>query len=494
MTSVGDAKGRPASARARSGDPAQGPLPAADVIARFGGIRPMAAKLGVPATTVQGWKDRGSIPPARRRGVIEAAARHGISLEPEVLERAPGPPPRTEEGAPTQPAPSPQPRPGRPQPLEPREPAPEGAPEGPAAPAPRRGRRLLLWGGAALGLAVLALLAGRTYVAWQGEFAPGEAEPPADAESLAAIETSPGAPPEAVTDAPQEARLAALERRLDDLIAEVETAAAVPEAEEAGADAAPSGELARLAERVRALESAAPAEKQELEARLRTVEERLAGAGGVGEGGEAPARLGDVEARLKDAVEAVRGVAAALEERKGAATIGFLLAVGQLREALRSSGPFAGDLDALRAIAGGDPEIQTVLAGLVPRAEVGIPTLAQLKRRFPRVADAAVRAAASPEGGSWLDPALSWLGGLVTVRRVGGDVPGEEVDAVVARAEAELEAGDLRAAIAEVERLTGPAAAKTAGWLADARARLEAERGLKALTARALIRLGEGGG
>ncbi|HRQ83255.1 MAG TPA: hypothetical protein PKZ97_19240, partial [Azospirillaceae bacterium] len=35
------------------------------VIERFGGIRPMAAKLDAPVTTVQGWKKRGAIPPAR---------------------------------------------------------------------------------------------------------------------------------------------------------------------------------------------------------------------------------------------------------------------------------------------------------------------------------------------------------------------------------------------------------------------------------------------
>ncbi|MFQ5985225.1 MAG: mitofilin family membrane protein [Alphaproteobacteria bacterium] len=500
MTSPGGAKVKRASATGRPGGRAEGPLPAGEVVARFGGIRPMAAKLGVPVTTVQGWNERGSIPSARRRQVLAAAARHGISLGPELVERGPHPVPRTERRTSAEPAPSPGVRAERLEPPEPRAAAGEAAPEGlapepqatgsvppTAAPSPRRGRRLLIWSGAAVALVVVAVLAGQAYVPWQEAFAPGEAGPPANAQLEVAIEAPTGEAPQPVAGAFDEARLAALERRLDDLIAKVETLAAAPEAQQAGAEAVASDILARLEERIAALESAAPADSPQLRARLRAVEERLAEARGAGEGGQTLARRDDVETLSRRL--------AALEQRQGAAEAAFLLAVMGLGEALRSSGPFADGLAALRAVAGGDPEVEAALAGFAERADDGIPTLAQLRTRFARVADAAVRAAASPEPDSWLDRALGLLSGVVTWRRVGGDVPGDEVDAVVARAEAQLKAGDLAAAIEEVERLGGPAAAATSRWLADAQARLEAERGLKALTARALVRLGgEGGG
>ncbi|MEJ2027135.1 MAG: hypothetical protein P8X52_06715 [Limibacillus sp.] len=46
-------------------------VPAAHkVIEAFGGIRPMAQKLGVAASTVQGWKERGVIPPARHERIL----------------------------------------------------------------------------------------------------------------------------------------------------------------------------------------------------------------------------------------------------------------------------------------------------------------------------------------------------------------------------------------------------------------------------------------
>ncbi|WP_366658148.1 mitofilin family membrane protein [Fodinicurvata sp. EGI_FJ10296] len=58
------------------------------VIAAFGGIRPMAAKIGVPATTVQGWKKRGVIPEARRDELVKAAADNGITLDDTALGEA----------------------------------------------------------------------------------------------------------------------------------------------------------------------------------------------------------------------------------------------------------------------------------------------------------------------------------------------------------------------------------------------------------------------
>lgn len=54
---------------------------AQEIIQRFGGIRPMAAKLDVPVTTVQGWKKRNIIPETRRDDVIEAALEHNIALD-----------------------------------------------------------------------------------------------------------------------------------------------------------------------------------------------------------------------------------------------------------------------------------------------------------------------------------------------------------------------------------------------------------------------------
>ncbi len=50
------------------------------IIERFGGIRPMATKIGVPVTTVQGWKKRDAIPENRLQDILAAANQNGIDL------------------------------------------------------------------------------------------------------------------------------------------------------------------------------------------------------------------------------------------------------------------------------------------------------------------------------------------------------------------------------------------------------------------------------
>ena len=56
------------------------------VIKEFGGIRPMAAKLGIPVTTVQGWKSRGRIPLSRQKAIFDAAQRHNVDLSEIILQ------------------------------------------------------------------------------------------------------------------------------------------------------------------------------------------------------------------------------------------------------------------------------------------------------------------------------------------------------------------------------------------------------------------------
>lgn len=53
---------------------------ASEIIERFGGIRPMAAKIDTPVTTVQGWKKRNVIPAARRDQILAAAQDNNIDL------------------------------------------------------------------------------------------------------------------------------------------------------------------------------------------------------------------------------------------------------------------------------------------------------------------------------------------------------------------------------------------------------------------------------
>ncbi len=53
---------------------------AAEIIEKFGGIRPMSSKTNVAVTTIQGWKKRGVIPGTRRAMIIDAAHEHNIEI------------------------------------------------------------------------------------------------------------------------------------------------------------------------------------------------------------------------------------------------------------------------------------------------------------------------------------------------------------------------------------------------------------------------------
>ena len=68
------------TADAEAGGAASTPTQAERVIAKFGGIRPMAAKLAIAVTTVQGWKERGTIPPRRQAEILAAAQAAGVEL------------------------------------------------------------------------------------------------------------------------------------------------------------------------------------------------------------------------------------------------------------------------------------------------------------------------------------------------------------------------------------------------------------------------------
>lgn len=50
------------------------------IVVAFGGVRPMARKLGRPSSTVSGWIGRGTIPDAAKAEVLAAARLHGLSL------------------------------------------------------------------------------------------------------------------------------------------------------------------------------------------------------------------------------------------------------------------------------------------------------------------------------------------------------------------------------------------------------------------------------
>ncbi len=268
---------------------------------------------------------------------------------------------------------------------------------------------------------------------------------------------------------PLNRRLATLERQLADLAARPTDGAAA---------AAPAADSAALAQ----LES----ENAALRAELAELKSRVGSLDGLGN------RLDALEQTV-----AQQG----RKDGEGA----FALAVGGLGAALATPQSFAAELTALEGVAAADPvlavEVAPHAAALAAGAANGIPTLAELRARFPGVARAVADVAAQQklvetlgtpeEADSWINRTLRRLTSIGTIRPT-GEIPGDDPTARVARAELRLAAGDLAAAADELTGLSGGSAAAAAEWLAGARARLAADQALSALQAMARQRFAAG--
>jgi hypothetical protein len=193
-------------------------------------------------------------------------------------------------------------------------------------------------------------------------------------------------------------------------------------------------------------------------------------------------RLGGVEARLnaventlaraadRDVQTALQSRVARLESESSGEALrraGAVLALATLARAAGEARPFKPQLDAIVALAPDDPAI----TALSPYAAQGAPTVALLAARFPDAARGALDAERTANAGNGIFAKLwSSVTGLVRVRRI-GDVTGGTSADKLARAESDLNRGDLASAILETQGLEGEAQAAMAAWLKDALAR-----------------------
>jgi len=195
--------------------------------------------------------------------------------------------------------------------------------------------------------------------------------------------------------------------------------------------------------------------------------------------------------RLADRVEKVEAGFRDMQSRRTSAGA-LLLAIGQLREAVAAALPYDTELRALKALAGGNAEMAAPLEALKTRAAAGIPTAPVLTARLAVQAPIIIRAQVLPEQQSWWRQTLERVASLVTIEREDGNAAGASPAAILARAQAALALGDLSAAAAEIEGLSGGPAEQAAPWLADAKARIAANKALSELTAQVVAAIGAG--
>jgi hypothetical protein len=409
------------------------------VIAAFGGIRPMAHKLGVPVSTVQGWKQRNAIPQNRVGDILAAADTHNIDLAAVI--GASGP----DEASPPPAADSPVISPARPQ---------NG---GSVRKQNDRG---------AFSVALIALIVAIAAGGWSVFGDRQSADFTDMSERLTALETAPKIGDTAGSRQQFADDLTELRAALDRI--------AQSQEEFTG----PGEDIGQIIERLEAAET-----RLDQTQRNSALEARAAKAASAAAQGE----IDKLRLQLT-ALGGNRPVAG----QNAAAAVGLALAAGRLRRAIDNGDAYENVLATLRTLSEDDATTGAILDRLSKHAGTGVPARDALTRAFPGIARDVAAAANTADASGWTDRTLQRIRNTVSIRRIGADVPGDTPDAKVARAEAKLLDGDLEGAVAEVDGLTGAAASAAATWLDDARARYDAEVAVGELEALAIARLQTG--
>ncbi|HEV8678632.1 MAG TPA: mitofilin family membrane protein [Stellaceae bacterium] len=254
------------------------------------------------------------------------------------------------------------------------------------------------------------------------------------------------------------------------------TALSQPDQQNREREAAASAWFERLDRRVAALEARPPAPTSDI-ADIRQLLAKLSGA------------VADLTARVEAIDKEIAGKASSASTETA-----LVLALLQIRGAVAAGRPFAAEYETLAALARVRPEIATAAAPLAGPAKTGVAGRAVLADRL-RVLAGAIAAAKAPDTASeaasdWTDEVLARLRGLVTIRRIDNVAESAGPEAAVKAAERALAGGDLAAAVAALDGLSGKPAEAAGPWLRMARERLAVETALDRIAAALVTRLG----
>lgn len=490
---------------------------ASEVIERFGGIRPMAKKIDVAVTTIQGWKKRDVIPATRREAILNAAAEYDVDLSDIVPEAPAVANENNRSGAPAELSAVPA-APQTPVAETPEKPVQPSMPS--ASKAADEEERMLspeeleeklaavekrVVGSTTLIVAVLivAVIAAAGLLLW-----PKDRARHGEADRLSALEARTQeieGEVEGVKD--QQSFFGTLiPENLDEQLSSLQEQA-VQAREKAGEAIEKAREVSNdvLGENAGTLEQRMVKLEGHLEEMtgspvLAGLLERVQGMSADAEGqsqldnamGELSKIMNGMNTELAGAensafeatLDAARGENEALQQTfanvpasdlKAAA---LLLTMTQFRSSLnRDNDAFGSDLQVLMGLVGDDdPELKASLEKLAPRAEQGVLTPAGLTNEFKSIAGDAVVASLKGEDVSLGEKAQARLNEVFEVEKDGELVSGTETQAKVAKAEGLLEQGNVEEAINTVQTLDPAALEQMGGWLKQANATLMAQK------------------
>lgn len=458
------------------------------VIDRFGGIRPMAAKMRVPVTTVQGWKKRNVIPGNRRADVLLAAQAHHIDLSDIVANQNDfSTALKTEAAAQAQ----------NPDSLRPHEHAiaaarateAQEARERAAAgvthevmmkeinKAQTRAVRRSMVASLAL-LAVFAVIYGMLLTINKQQVAQqtkriatiesrvetiGQAAPASSGKTI-----PPGVVESMMQDMNQKFydlrnKTESLQASVKDLKAQAESFMSLEnsslvdrvmelESKLGGLSGSSNTDLSALLGRINEMQKSLEGQ-QKLEATVAQLQAMMAGM--PAQQGETMDNALAAEQQSGDSelAQTLEGVSP--EQLKAAA---LLIGLSQFRDSMNRSGPFSEDLALLQTMLGDkDPQLNEAIAQLAPYAEKGVLSPKGLSEELKSLTGEIVVASITGKDVSVQEKAMARFQEILKIQKDGKPVMGSDAQAKVARAQALLDSGDVDGAIAELESIEGPA-------------------------------------
>ncbi len=470
---------------------------AAEIIERFGGIRPMAAKMGVAVTTIQGWKQRNSIPAARKDDLISAAKVHGVSLDglagflPQGAVLPPSGAVSDAGSAQAQPAAAVLAeknisieKPVRTAAA----PLPDSKPATPPVAIPGykatyAAAAVLIFAAAAIGV-VFAIAPKvtdqqRRIAELEQQVAELQKEEPNQESS-------------SLVPAEYQRSLAELQTKVGQIAEQADSYKAMVTSLQHDLQSGDMQQrMAKIEGHIQSLVAQAKASGlQDMISRVQMMQQSPDGAAelgnvvgslvqslpiSVGEGNEEAMIAAFEQLKATDPQVAATFKDVAPEDMKAAI---MLVGMSQLRTSLaRDNDSFDTDLTLLKAtMAKDDPALAEAIDRLAPRSKEGVLTPEGLSTEFRSLAGEIVAASLSGQNVSVEDKVLARVGSLVKVEKNGQPVSGTDTQIAVAKAQKLLDDGKVEEAVAVLQQLQGPAAEKTQPFIAEAEATMMARQ------------------
>jgi len=232
---------------------------------------------------------------------------------------------------------------------------------------------------------------------------------------------------------------------------------------------------ARLTETLRVVQEESGAAKSELQGFKGDMSRTI---GGLAKPSQIAAAVAPLAADIRTLKASIADVVSAEKDRKNnARRIVLSLELGNLKRALERGDGYAAELAEVRKASNGVLD----LAKLQEFEATGVPTLRELEKSFRPVSHAVVDSARVPSEGSMIDQLLAGARSVVRVRKTDFDTKDTSVEAIVARMEKAVKAGQLDQVIAAADMLDPGVREPASAWIDKVQSRRSVDVALRVI-------------